>query len=152
MREQTVLCVAAPQVAPLSGLHSVADRSTGSAKWWSQHHLGQVTDRADQVAIMAYDTAMPLKSLYGGYVAQQTALALEVAPKRVDLLIGRPAFHAGGIGHHSRAETVTTGVPGARLALGREDLNREQFGVACYVDFAATAAGWPAHRHGWGRT
>jgi hypothetical protein len=129
----------------------VAGGLTGHPKWWSQEYFGQVARRVDQIAVMSYDTAMPLQSLYGGYVAQQTSLALEVTPPSTDLLIGLPFYHENDIGHHASAETVTAAVRGARLGLSRTDPNRPHFGVALYVDFAATAADWAAYHEGWVR-
>ncbi len=64
--------------------------------------------------------------------------------------MGRPAFHTDDIGHHASAETVAAAVRGARLALSREDARRERFGVALYVDFAATPGDWAAYHDGWG--
>ncbi len=101
---------------------------------------------------MSYDTAMPMESLYGGYVAQQTRLALEAppTPHRTDLLMGLPAFHTDDLGHHESAETVAAAARGARLGLSREDARRERFGLALYVDFAATPGDWAAYRRDWG--
>lgn len=112
----------------------------------------KVAGRCDRIAVMAYDTAMPAESLYGGYVAQQTALALEVTPATTDLLIGLPAFHTGNMGHHAYAETVGAAVRGARVSLARHARDRRMFGLALYADFDATAGAWQAYRTGWGHT
>lgn len=74
------LSVAAHQIDPLPGFHSFWGTVAGHPKWWSQEFFGQVARRVDQIAVMSYDTMQPLESLYGGYVAQQTSLALEVTP------------------------------------------------------------------------
>ncbi|BBJ43937.1 membrane protein [Streptomyces antimycoticus] len=144
------LSVAAHQIDPLPSLHSVAGFVAGHPKWWSQSYFGAVARRVDQIAVMSYDTALPLESLYGGYVAQQTRLALEATPRGTDLLMGLPAFHTDDIGHHESAETVAAAVRGVRLGLSREDARRERFGVALYVDFAATPGDWAAYQRGWG--
>jgi hypothetical protein len=144
------LSIAAHQIDPLPALHSLAGGLTGHPKWWSQEFFGQVARRVDQIAVMSYDTAIPLESLYGGYVAQQTALALEVTPEDTDLLMGLPFFHEDDIGHWENAETVAAAIRGTRLGLGRTDRDRERFGVALYVDFAAEEADWTAYRKGWG--
>ncbi|MFE2429917.1 hypothetical protein ACFXJ5_24615 [Streptomyces sp. NPDC059373] len=146
------LSVATHQIDPLPGLHSPSGALFNHPKWWTQKYFGQVARRVDQVAVMAYDTAMPLESLYGGYVAQQTALALEVTPPGTDLLIGLPAYHEDTMGHHADAETVTAAVRGARLGLARHDAGREGFGLALYVDFTATEEDWAAYRSSWGKT
>jgi hypothetical protein len=124
---------------------------TGHPKWWSQEFFGQVARRVDQIAVMSYDTMQPLQSTYGGYVARQTALALEATPPTTDLLMGLPFFHENRFGHWAHAETVPAAVRGVRLGLSRTDAGRARFGVALYVDFAATEADWRAYREGWVR-
>ncbi|MFI1072290.1 hypothetical protein [Streptomyces puniciscabiei] len=146
-----VLSVAAHQIDPLPALHSFWGTATGHPKWWSQAYFGQVARRVDQIAVMSYDTMQPSQSLYGGYVAQQTSLALEVTPESTDLLMGLPFYHENRFGHWARAETVPAAVRGVRLGLSRTDKSRARFGVALYVDFAATEADWTAYREDWVR-
>jgi hypothetical protein len=134
------LSVAAAQIEPLWRLHALG-------KWWSQDYFGEVARRVEQIAVMSYDTAMPLESLYGGYVAKQTKLALEVTPPSTDLLMGLPAYWESKPSHWGHAETVQAAVRGARLGLGSSD--RQNFGLALYVDFTATPDHWAAYRDGW---
>lgn len=143
------LSVAAHQIDPLPAFHSLWGTLTNHPKWWSQAYFGEVARRVDQIAVMSYDTMQPLQSLYGGYVAQQTSLALEVTPPTTDLLMGLPFFHENRFGHWAHAETVPAAVRGVRLGLSRTDPDRERFGVALYVDFAATEDDWTAYREGW---
>lgn len=144
------LSVSAPQIDPLPRLHSVGRTLVDHGKWWSQAYFAEAARHVDQVALMSYDTAMPTEPLYGGYVAHQTKLALQVTPPTVDLLMGAPAFWADDPGHHGSAETVSAAVRGIRLALTRHSPDRERFGVALYVDFAATSEDWAAYRRDWG--
>ncbi|QUC56439.1 hypothetical protein IOD14_06345 [Streptomyces sp. A2-16] len=145
------LSVAAHQIDPLPALHSVAGTLAGHPKWWSQAYFGQVARRVDQIAVMSYDTSTPLDSLYGGYVAQQTSLALEVTPRSTDLLMGLPFYRENNFDHWAFAETVPAAVRGVRLGLSRTDADRVNFGVALYVDFAATEADWTAYERDWVR-
>lgn len=145
------LSVAAHQIDPLPALHSVAGTLAGHPKWWSQAFFGQVARRVDQIAVMSYDTSTPLESLYGGYVAQQTSLALEVTPESTDLLMGLPFYRENNFDHWAHAETVPAAVRGVRLGLSRTDADRANFGVALYVDFAATEADWTAYEKDWVR-
>ncbi|MEU5080448.1 MULTISPECIES: hypothetical protein [Streptomyces] len=147
-----VLSVAAHQIDPLPAFHSFWGTTTGHPKWWSQAYFGQVARRVDQIAVMSYDTMQPTQGLYGGYVAQQTSLALEVTPDGTDLLMGLPFYHENRFGHWAHAETVPAAVRGVRLGLSRTDAGRARFGVALYVDFAATEADWRAYRDGWAAT
>ncbi|MEU9408374.1 glycosyl hydrolase family 18 protein [Streptomyces sp. NPDC048281] len=147
-----LLSVAAHQIDPLPAFHSFWGTVTGHPKWWSQDYFGQVARRVDQIAVMSYDTMQPLQSLYGGYVAQQTSLALEVTPAGTDLLMGLPFYHENRFGHWAHAETVPAAVRGVRLGLSRTDPDRATFGVALYVDFAATEDDWTSYRKDWVRT
>ncbi|MDX6354885.1 MAG: hypothetical protein QOF98_1788 [Streptomyces sp.] len=144
------LSAAAPQIDPLPGLHALAFLPFSHPKWWSQSYFGKVAHRVDQIAVMAYDTGMPTESLYGGYVAQQTGLALAATPDTTNLIIGLPGYHTSNMGHHAYAETVAAAVRGAKVSLARTDRTRRTFGLALYVDFAATAADWTAYRTAWG--
>ncbi|MEU7403904.1 glycoside hydrolase family 18 protein [Streptomyces sp. NPDC044948] len=145
------LSVAAHQIDPLPGFHSFWGTVAGHPKWWSQKFFGQVARRVDQIAVMSYDTMQPLESLYGGYVAQQTSLALEATPPTTHLLMGLPFYHENRFGHWAHAETVAAAVRGVRLGLSRTDADRERFGVAAYIDFAATEQDWTSYREGWVR-
>ncbi|SED52544.1 MULTISPECIES: hypothetical protein [Streptomyces] len=144
-----LLSVAAHQIDPLPRFHSFWGATTHHPKWWSQAYFGQVARRVDQIAVMSYDTMQPLPSLYGGYVAQQTSLALEITPDTTHLLMGLPFYYENRFGHVGDAETVPAAVRGVRLGLSRTDAHRARFGVALYVDFAATEADWRAYRKDW---
>ena len=141
------LSVAAAQLEPLWRINALPLAIAGEGKWWSQDYFAEVARRVEQIAVMSYDTAMPLESLYGGYVEQQTKLALEVTPAATDLLMGLPAYWESNPSHWGHAETVSAAVRGARLALGTS--NRQNFGLAMYVDFTATPDHWAAYRDGW---
>jgi hypothetical protein len=143
-----ILSVAASKLEPVPGLGSVAAVVAAGPALWSPAYLAAVATRVDQVVIMAYDTALPLEALYGGFVARQTRLALGAVPSSTDLLIGVPAYHDENPGHHAWAETVQASVRGVRLGLS-QDPGRRRFGVALYVDFAATVADWRAYRDAW---
>ncbi|MFF7866880.1 hypothetical protein ACFZCT_10515 [Streptomyces qaidamensis] len=143
------LSVAAHQIDPLPALHTVFGLFTEHPKWWSQEFFGQVARRVDQIAVMSYDTAQPLEGTYGGYVAQQTSLALEVTPPSTDLLMGLPFYYESNFDHWGHAETVPAAVRGVRLGLSRTDADRARFGVALYIDFAATEADWRAYKEDW---
>lgn len=146
-RRGGVLSVAAEQLEPAPRLSDIA--GLVRPHFWSVNYMAAVASRVDQVAVMSYDTGLPLESLYGGYVARQTRLALDAVPPGVDLLMGLPAFHDNTVLRFASAETVPAAVRGVRL--GYSERPRERFGVALYVDFAATERDWRAYSRGWVR-
>ena len=143
-----LLSLSVPQVEPLPGWRYPGNLLAGHPKWWSGGYLRRVAEHCDQVAVMAYDTSLPTAWAYRGYVARQTEVALHAVPPGVDLLIGVPAFHTHDPGHWDFAETMPAALTGVRLALGSHPPARP-FGVALYVDFAATDADWAAYRADW---
>ena len=153
-RHTALLSVSTPQIEPYLLMRPVARGLLGHDKYWSQGFFSQVVARVDQVAIMTYDSGAPLRSLYGGYVARQAALGLDLVPESKTLLIGAPAYHDHDLSYLDRAESVAIAAEGAKLALS-EHGRRERFGLALYVDFAATQEDWSEYTDHWaagGRT
>lgn len=147
-RHTRLLSTSVPQLEPYPLMRPAARALRGQDKYWSHGFFRQVAARVDQVAIMTYDSAMPLESLYGGHVARQAELALDLAPEGTLLLIGVPAYHDHGVPWSDRAESVAAAARGAALALS-EHGRRERFGLALYVDFAATAQDWREYETIW---
>jgi spore germination protein YaaH len=144
------LSVSVDQIEPFPGLHTPEQWVFGSPHWWSTGFLRQVAERVDAVAVMTYNTAVPLEPAYSGYIRQQTQLALDAVPSTVEVLMGLPAYHSGDVGHGT-TETVAAGIRGVRLALSSRPVQPQHFGVALYVDFAATESDWQTYRDDWCR-
>ncbi|MBE1591375.1 hypothetical protein ACFPOI_12620 [Nonomuraea angiospora] len=147
-RHTSLLSTSTPQIEPYPGLRLTARALLSHDKYWSQGYFKQVADRVDQVAVMTYDSFTPLQSLYGGYVARQAELALDLVPAAKALYIGAPAYHDHGVAWADNAESVAMAAEGARLALS-EHGRRERFGLALYVDFAATEEDWHEYATRW---
>lgn len=143
-----LLSTSVPQLEPYAGMRLAARAILGHDKYWSEGYFSQVVSRVDQVAIMTYDSGTPTQSLYGGYAARQARLALDLVPEEKHLLIGAPAYHDHGLPWLDAAESVAMAAEGARLALS-EHGRRERFGLALYVDFAATEEDWREYMTGW---
>jgi len=143
-----ILSVAAFQIEPLPLLRFPDRLVTGHPHWWSTGYLRQVSRQVDQVAVMAYDTGLPSRAAYTGYVRRQTALALRAVPDDVDLLIGVPAFRADNLGHHASAETLTAAIRGVRLGAGAHPPRRPP-GLALFADYTATPGDWTVYLAEW---
>jgi hypothetical protein len=147
-RHTRLLSTSVPQIEPYPGMRLAARAVLSHDKYWSEGYLRQVAARVDQVAVMTYDSFTPLQSLYGGYVTRQARLALELVPEEKSVLIGAPAYHDHGVPWLDDAESVAMAAEGARLALSGHG-RRERFGLALYVDFAATEEDWQEYMTGW---
>ena len=143
------LSVSAEQVEPVAGTRFAMEALEGHSSWWSAAYLHQVAERVDEVAIMSYDTALWSSSAYSGFVRDETEVALTAVPSSVALVMGVPAYYAADLGHSSSAETVAAAIRGVRLGLSSSPHRAGAFGVAMYVDFAATPADWAAYRDDW---
>ncbi len=144
-----LLSVSAIHLEPLAGLRQPLSLLPGHPCLWSAHYLHEVALRVDQVAVMAYDTGLYTQPAYAGYVHRQTLVALAAVPARVQLFIGTPAYHDENHTHHRRAETVAASLRGVRLAVTDRPPRHRLFGVAVYVDFAATDRDWSSYRAAW---
>lgn len=144
-----VLSTSIPQIEPLGGLGLPVRLVAGRDKYWSESYVTEVAGEVDQIALMTYDSVMPMESLYGGHVVRQTSLALAAVPKDVDLLIGAPAFHEDTPTHDPDVETMAATAQGVRLALSEHRGRR--LGLAIYVDFAARPGDWEAYQQDWVR-
>ncbi len=159
------LSVAAPKLEPVPGLRVPAQLFTGNPVFWTTGYLTEVARRVDQVTVASYDTGLPFRSWYGGYVERETALALQALPRGTDLRMALPAFHTGSLGHHAAAETVAAAVHGIRVGLtsagrapastgtsqARGSGRESTFGVALFADDTATSQDWAAYQQGWVR-
>ncbi|MEV5409477.1 hypothetical protein AB0K60_11660 [Thermopolyspora sp. NPDC052614] len=143
------LSVATHQIEPLSGVRHPLRLVMGHDKYWTTAYFRQVADLVDQVAIMTYDSFLPFESLYGGHVVRQATLALENLPPHKTILIGAPAYHDHGWSRLDASESVAVAAEGARLALTDHGSPRERFGLAPYVDFAATEQDWREYQQSW---
>lgn len=79
------------------------------------------------------------------YLRQVASRVDEVALMTYDTALWTSSAYTGFV----RAETVAAAVRGVRLALPEGTPTHRAFGVALYVDFAATPADWSAYDSGW---
>ena len=144
-----ILSVDAPKVEPLAGMGLPTALMMRRPVFWTSGYLGDVASRVSQVALMSYDTGVPVSSWYSGYVARETAIALRTVPAGVGLVIGLPAFAGSTLGHHGSAETVPAAIHGVRVALTGSHHPRSTLGVGLYTADSATARDWSAYQSGW---
>jgi hypothetical protein len=138
-----VLSVNTPKLEPLSGMALPAALIMGHPVFWTSGYLSQVASRVSQVAVLGFDTGVPLSSWYSGYAEHETAAALRAVPAGTGLVIAAPAN--GGSN-----ESVAATIHGARVALTAAGRGRAaSFGVGLYTAGTATAADWSAYQADW---
>lgn len=137
-----VLSVDTPKLEPLTGMGLSAALIMRHPVFWTSAYLGQVASRVSQVAVLGFDTGMPLSSWYSGYVKRETSVALHAVPASVGLVIAAPAN--GG-----SDESVAATIHGARVALTATGRRQALFGVGLYTAGTATASDWAAYQADW---
>lgn len=142
------LSTSTPQIEPYPLMRPIARVLSRHDKYWSQGYFQRVAALVDQVAVMTYDSFMPADWLYGGHVVRQAKLALDLVPEDRLLLIGAPAYHDHGVAFLDESESVAVAAEAAKLAL-TDHGRRANFGLALYVDFAATEQDWAEYDRYW---
>jgi hypothetical protein len=137
-----VLSVDTPKLEPLTGMGLPAALIMRHPVFWTSAYLGQVASRVSQVAVLGFDTGMPLSSWYSGYVKRETSVALHAVPASVGLVVAAPAN--GG-----SDESVAATIHGARVALTATGRRQALFGVGLYTAGTATASDWAAYQADW---
>jgi hypothetical protein len=139
-----VLSVDTPKLEPLAGMALPAALIMRHPVFWTAGYLKKVASRVSQVAVLGFDTGVPLSSWYSGYVKHETSVALGAVPAGVGLVIAAPAN--GGSN-----ESVAATIHGARVALTATGRRRALFGVGLYTAGTATNSDWSAYQADWAR-
>lgn len=106
--------------------------------------LRSVADRVDQLAVMTYDTGLPLDWLYGTHSAWQTCRIGEALAEHVIVFIGVPTHEEGSFwGFHPSAENERSGIRGVQKGLAcLDDKGARRVGIAVFADWTTDEAEW----------
>lgn len=105
---------------------------------WNQQFLMELSRRADDLAIMAYDTAQPVSKTYVSMVSSWTRRTLEQFDKPVR--IGVPAYEDQGVAyHHPEVENVANSLAGIAAGLGPQAPDNYA-GLALYAEWTLDEA------------
>jgi hypothetical protein len=112
----------------------------------TEAYLLEVAKRADQIAIMTYDSQLPTESLVGRYFAWHTERTLKLIGDRVTVFMGVPTYRPG----MDWAEDLATSLRGVRRgldALGRRPAR--PYGIGIYAEWTTSPADWARYRAVW---
>jgi hypothetical protein len=110
---------------------------------WDKDYVHEVAKRADQIAFMMYDTAIPLQKVYQNVMASWTCEVLNWASGSRALL-GVPVYDDAGVGyHHPSVENLQNSLLGIHDGLLRFDGLPESYeGIAIYCEWEMEADEW----------
>jgi hypothetical protein len=119
---------------------------------WTPQYYQRIGAVADQLVIMAYDTAIPTPQLYRrylGWTAATAADALMRAGSEARVLVGVPTYDATGIMHRGDVETPDHAIPGIVAGLRGLGAGGTFEGVALYAEWTTDAEEWAVYERLW---
>ncbi|HEY7514896.1 MAG TPA: glycosyl hydrolase family 18 protein [Vicinamibacteria bacterium] len=119
---------------------------------WTPGYYARVAAVADQVVVMAYDTALPTSALYRRYTAWAAgAVTRELVARRsrARVLLGIPTYDESGLMHRKGVETPENAIPGIVAGLRGLGGGGTFEGVALYAEWTTDATEWAAYERLW---
>ena len=107
---------------------------------WQLGYMHMVADRCDQLAVMMYDTSIPLEKFYIDLMIRWTRSAAGATGMNgCELILGIPAYEDADSGyHHPRVENISSALRGIAAA----DRNDRIGGIAIYCEWEMDDAKW----------
>lgn len=147
-RRHKLLSVATSKPEPVRGLGNTARHIAKFPGYWTRPYFLQVAQQCDQVAIMAYDTAIPLPSAYIGLISWVTRWSAENGVKC--LLIGIPTYDTTTGSHYPYVENLDNALIGVKQGLsGLPDNAPNRVGVAVYAEWTTSKDEARAYESAW---
>ena len=111
---------------------------------WRLIYIRRLARNCDQMAVMMYDTAIPLEKFYIKLMTDWTdQLARAFRSGKCELLLGIPAYDDAGVGyHHTRVENISSALRGISASEIKSNAN----GIAIYCEWEMDEAKWQTWR------
>jgi hypothetical protein len=119
--------------------------------WWSRAYYQETARRADQIAVMTYDSGLPLATLYRQWMRFQ-AIGITAALDGTDtmLFFGVPTSEERTVSHWPGSENMTSGLQGLIAGLNDEAARpAAASGVAIYPHWETDSREWADYRALW---
>jgi hypothetical protein len=118
---------------------------------WSSDYYKELARATDQIAVMTYDSGMPLAALYRQWSRFQVIqISNAVADTGVELFFGLPTSEEDSYVHHIKAENMLTGLTGTIAGLNDSAARPDAVtGVAIYPYWETDAAEWHIYDQLW---
>ncbi len=118
---------------------------------WTPDYYVRVAAEADQLVVMAYDTALPTPSLYRRYLAYAaSSMTTNLARSgHARLLIGIPTYDGAGLMHRADVENPENALAGLVAGLRGVGGGGTFEGVALYAEWTTDDAEWATYERQW---
>ena len=107
---------------------------------WELTYIRQIAQNCNQLAVMMYDTAIPLEKFYIKLMTDWTnQLTATVRSSGCELLLGIPAYEDANVGyHHPQVENINSALQGISASSRKNESN----GIAIYCEWEINADKW----------
>ena len=111
---------------------------------WPLVYIKRLTNHCDQLAVMMYDTAIPLEKFYIKLMTDWTKqLTTAARSSTCELLLGIPAYDDAGVGyHHPQVENISSALQGISASPRKKEAN----GIAIYCEWEMDENKWSVWR------
>ena len=111
---------------------------------WPLFYIKKLTNHCDQLAVMMYDTAIPLEKFYIKLMTDWTnQLTSATRSSSCELLLGVPAYEDAGVGyHHPQVENIRSALQGIAASNHKNEAN----GIAIYCEWEMDENKWQIWR------
>ncbi len=118
---------------------------------WSAPYYQKIARRVDEIAVMVYDSALPMPALYRQWTKFQViTLSRTLVYSDVRVFIGIPTSEEATRTHNPKAETMRSGLEGVIAGLNDwATWTKTITGVAIYPYWETDAAEWEAYQGLW---
>jgi hypothetical protein len=120
--------------------------------FWTDEYYMRAGEAADQIVIMAYDTALPTPALYRRYLAYASSnvtRTLDASHSRARVLIGVPTYEPTGMMHRAEVETPENALLGIVAGLRGLGTGGTFEGVALYAEWTTDEREWGVYERLW---
>ncbi|MEO7003235.1 MAG: hypothetical protein ABI068_15585, partial [Ktedonobacterales bacterium] len=147
-----MISVSAQKWAPNAHVADLFYNAGRAGEWWTTYFYEVVAAHVDQLAVMAYDSAMPTAGAYQLFVKEETQHVLAIArsvPHPPQVLIGVPTYTGDSTWFHASAENMTSGLNGVVAGLNSDTSTQPFTGVAIYRLAVTSDASWTSYNRNW---
>jgi hypothetical protein len=119
--------------------------------FWTRGYYARVGELADQVVVMAYDTALPTPGLYRRYVSYvvRSVTTRLIGNGHTRVLVGVPTYDETGLMHRAGVETPENALAGLVAGLRGLGAGGTFEGVALYAEWTTDASEWAVYERRW---
>jgi spore germination protein YaaH len=118
---------------------------------WTPAYYARIGEVADQIVVMAYDTALPTPSSYRRYLSYVArSVTTDLAPSsRARVLVGIPTYDETGLMHRAGVETPENALAGLVAGLRGLGTGGTFEGVALYAEWTTDDTEWATYERLW---